>query len=489
MSLGNTPLRAGAWRIAPFAGACVLTWVAVLVGSSIHWWEYATSVVVALLAGLLALGSSGSRRYGWVGVVPSALLLLAAVGLVRDAAGGFTSGAGALAILPVFQTALYSRSRRDLGIVLAGVALFYLVPILLIGAPAYPNTQYRATLLAVAVDAIIGLATQGLVARVRQQAADAGRRERMLGQVTNVVHGLFDSPHPRTDVCHAARNIGHASVVLLFEPAAGSDQLVCTAAAGVDAPIEQVTADQGSAIYEAVASRAPQMITKNVVAHIAVTELWIASGRPNAVLYQPLLRGDSCLGVLVVGWPGGVRGEGPEATVVALLAHEAAAVIARADAMDHLNDVALTDALTGLPNRRAWEAHLTHAVDTNDPLALAIIDFDHFKEFNDTHGHPAGDRLLKETAAAWRDQLRTGDFLARIGGEEFGLLLPNCNAQIATDVIGRLRHTVTNHRTCSAGLATRQPRETAQSMIARADHALYQAKAQGRNRLHVSTSA
>jgi diguanylate cyclase (GGDEF)-like protein len=73
--------------------------------------------------------------------------------------------------------------------------------------------------------------------------------------------------------------------------------------------------------------------------------------------------------------------------------------------------MASTDALTGLPNRRAWETHLDRALLDGQPFVLAMLDLDHFKSFNDTRGHPAGDRLLKETAAAWREELRSGDFL------------------------------------------------------------------------------
>ena len=151
------------------------------------------------------------------------------------------------------------------------------------------------------------------------------------------------------------------------------------------------------------------------------------SGRPASILYQPLIRGGLVLGVLVVGWPDSVRAEGPRATIAALLAHEAAAAIDRADAMEQLADEAQTDALTGLPNRRAWDVHLDRAVVEHQQWAIAMLDFDHFKEYNDTFGHPAGDRLLKETAAGWRDRLRNGDILARLGGEEFGLLLLDCD--------------------------------------------------------------
>jgi diguanylate cyclase (GGDEF)-like protein len=161
--------------------------------------------------------------------------------------------------------------------------------------------------------------------------------------------------------------------------------------------------------------------------------------------------------VLAVGWPGSVRAEGPRATVAALLAHEAAGAIARADAIEELTGEAQTDGLTGLPNRSTWEAHLDRIASSREPLTIAILDLDHFKEFNDTHGHPAGDRLLKETAAAWRDKLRIGAVLARIGGEEFGLLLPNCDIQTASEIVGRLWRSVTQQRTCSAGLTVATP--------------------------------
>lgn len=479
-------LRAGAGRIAPFAAACTLAWAAALVGSTIVWWQYALSVVIALLAGLLALLTSHRRRHRWLAVVPSALLLLLAVGLLRNSAGGIASGASALAILPVFQTALYSPSRRDLLLVLVGLALFFVVPVLIIGPPGYPHTQYRAALLAVAVDGIIGLATQRLVARVRHQARESRSREHMLEAVGGVVHSLFDSPQPRIDVCEAARTISDASAALLYEPTMEGDQLVCTAVAGIDVPAAKLTVDQRSAAYEAFRSGRPRLVTQDVEAHIGLIELWIASGRPASLLYQPLLHGNNRLGVLVIGWPNQLRAKGPRATVAALLAHEVAAVIARADAMDDLTDEAQTDGLTGLPNRRTWDVHVTRVASHAEQWAIAVLDLDHFKEFNDTYGHPAGDRLLKETAAAWRDQLRTGDFLARIGGEEFGLLLPDCDVATAVEVIDRLRRVVTHRRTCSAGLTAHRPGESAESAIARADRALYQAKAKGRNRVHVA---
>jgi diguanylate cyclase (GGDEF)-like protein len=189
-----------------------------------------------------------------------------------------------------------------------------------------------------------------------------------------------------------------------------------------------------------------------------------------------------------VGWPGRVQAGGPQATVAALLAHEAASVIVQADKIDQLTDLAQTDPLTGLPNRRAWDARLRHVVAEARTFTLAIIDLDHFKAFNDTHGHPAGDRLLVETSAAWLDQLRGGDMLARIGGEEFCLLLLDCQAPDAREVIDRLRTCVTQGGTCAAGFATRISDEPAEEVMARADAALYEAKNSGRDRACLSSS-
>lgn len=126
-------------EFAPFAGAAWLAWNGVLVGASVSWRQYVLSSLLALLAAVLTLLGLTGRLRGWKGVVPGALVFLTAVGLLRNSAGGIASGASALALIPVFQTALYSRSRRDLMLVLAGMALFYLLPILIVGPPAYPT--------------------------------------------------------------------------------------------------------------------------------------------------------------------------------------------------------------------------------------------------------------------------------------------------------------------------------------------------------------
>lgn len=112
-----------------------------------------------------------------------------------------------------------------------------------------------------------------------------------------------------------------------------------------------------------------------------------------------------------------------------------------------------------------------------------MLDLDRFKAFNDRHGHLAGDRLLHATGAAWSEQLRDVDFLARWGGEEFAVLLPECVLADAGAVLDRLRGAVPEGQTASAGLVRWDGREPAAALLARADQCLYRAKQAGRDRV------
>ncbi len=151
-----------------------------------------------------------------------------------------------------------------------------------------------------------------------------------------------------------------------------------------------------------------------------------------------------------------------------------------------LGMMARTDALTGLPNRRAWDEALDRelalANRSGAPVCAALLDLDHFKEFNDLNGHPAGDLHLKEAASMWRARLRSTDLIARHGGEEFAVLLTATDAHQAQDVIETLRACVPSEETVSAGIAEWDGVESGAELLVRADRALYEAKRHGRNR-------
>ena len=146
---------------------------------------------------------------------------------------------------------------------------------------------------------------------------------------------------------------------------------------------------------------------------------------------------------------------------------------------------ALTDALTGAGNRRAWDQWLELAVrgGRDEPFAIGVLDLDHFKAFNDEHGHGAGDTLLIACADAWQAELRPGDQLARIGGEEFAVLLPGTTDEGALAVVRRLAGATPGGQTCSGGIAEWNGVEAPSALLRRADGALYAAKRAGRNRV------
>ncbi len=161
------------------------------------------------------------------------------------------------------------------------------------------------------------------------------------------------------------------------------------------------------------------------------------------------------------------------------------------------------DGLTGLLNRRAIEEALLAQVQrsrrTNEPFVVAMLDLDHFKKINDRHGHAAGDRALKHTAAALKAELREVDAVGRFGGEEFLVLMPGATVETALPVADRLRTSlaspapriedVTLRLTASIGIAQwRMPTEEPSILVMRADAALYQAKQRGRDCVVVATS-
>jgi diguanylate cyclase (GGDEF)-like protein len=480
MNPGSGSPRRTARNLAPFVVASLLAWIAVPFGSSMDWGMYALSAGLAVFAGVLRIVPLRGVLTTAREAIPS-LIFLVAIALLRDSAGGVNSAVGALALLPVFYTALYS-NRTQLCTVLGGMTAVLLAQNLLIGPPAYPDSQYRGGLIFIAVSAIIGLATQRLVTQARAQAAEAQHRERMLEQIADVVRNLSHSSRARDEVCEAAKTLSNASMAILYEPANASGLLRSTAKAGLDGEPIEIAPEERSGAREAFRSGRSLFFEENSESPFFSSKIWALSGEPASVLFEPLLRGGEPVGVLAVGWPQAITVGGSRATAIALLAHEVATVIERADMLTQLTDMASTDALTGLPNRRAWEQSLQQALAEDKRLALAMIDLDHFKEFNDTYGHPAGDRLLRETAAAWREELRAGDLVARLGGDEFALLLHDCNATNALEVVERLRLRIPSEQTCSAGIATHEPGSPPEALMACADTALYEAKTAGRDR-------
>ena len=155
--------------------------------------------------------------------------------------------------------------------------------------------------------------------------------------------------------------------------------------------------------------------------------------------------------------------------------------------------LARSDDLTGLHNRRSWNHELSRACaaarDNGHRLSIALLDLDHFKKYNDTYGHPAGDRLLREAASTWTEALGPLDVLARYGGEEFAVILPGSSREEAVLRIDQLRLATPGGQTFSAGVALWEHGSDPAEAIAQADAALYRAKRSGRNQVVAAEEA
>ena len=160
----------------------------------------------------------------------------------------------------------------------------------------------------------------------------------------------------------------------------------------------------------------------------------------------------------------------------------------------------MSDTLTGLPNRRAFETEaarmVARAKRSGSAITVGVADIDHFKKVNDQHGHPVGDEVLSAVSAVIAQAARSSDFVARIGGEEFGLLFPDAMPETARAVAERMRRAVADfpiitssgvqlHITVSIGLA--QFTGVVSDALSQADRALYAAKNGGRNRIEQAT--
>lgn len=160
---------------------------------------------------------------------------------------------------------------------------------------------------------------------------------------------------------------------------------------------------------------------------------------------------------------------------------------------DHALHLAQTDDLTGISNRTFMMRRLGQLMAMQGPLVVAVLDLDRFKQINDLYGHLGGDEVIRDFARHLQASIRRADSCGRVGGEEFMLLLPDCDLEQAQAIVGLLLERVraasplaeapAQRYTVSAGLALHQPGEGLVQLYQRADDALYQAKREGRDRL------
>ena len=307
-----------------------------------------------------------------------------------------------------------------------------------------------------------------------------------IAEATATLARTADPEEARGAIVAAAQTIAGAVFAALFEPDDQGAGLRASSAVGAEVSVPVLPFEgQPSGAVRTYTGQMP-IFSGDLENDRRVTHKF-TEPRMRSAYWVPVRRGESVLGVIAVGWSQQMQ-EVPErvARMMELVAAEAAVAIERASLLDRLARMAQTDDLTGLPNRRTWDQEIVREVArakrSGAPLTVAMVDLDHFKAFNDAHGHLAGDRLLKEAAGAWQDALRQTDLIARYGGEEFAIALPACDDQEAVGLIDRLRSVTPGNESCSAGIATWDGSEQPEDLLGRADRALYVAKRDGRNR-------
>jgi two-component system cell cycle response regulator len=277
----------------------------------------------------------------------------------------------------------------------------------------------------------------------------------------------------------------------LFEVVEDSPRLL-TCRNLLDAVVNDFTLGPGSVLKTTAEERRTLLVSELDPA----VDAWLAAIMPDArnVAVVPLTA-DAVVGVLVAetGRRPGSRIERRVVATTERFAGHTALAMRNANLLERMQQMAVTDGLTQLANRRSFDRaldrELQRAARTDGRLSVVLIDVDHFKALNDTHGHLVGDTVLRQIAAALRECGREYDTIARYGGEEFAAVLPGCSSALAVQVAERLRKAVMDGPTevpvtASAGVAT-YPYDgvDVEGLLGAADRALYSAKRGGRNRV------
>jgi len=465
--------------------ACVALATTALRSTGTDWLYLGLAVFTAVA--LVAAAFSLPQRLPANALFGLPLLCDALVALLRQAQGGALSGYSALLVLPVVWVAFVG-SRRSVVLVVAALAATLTIPIVAVGAPSYPSTGWRGALLLTLVSAIVGLVAEHGVRTTRRHGEDEAQRARMLDRLVQTHTAIAMSDFGFEDLLQTvveealALTGADGAVVELPE---GRD-MVYRAVAGAAGPFSGRRLPQdGSASGHCLATVEPLVVadaySDDRFDHEASRQVGARS-----LVVVPLIHAGRPAGVLKVysAVPGAVGVD--EARVLGLLGNVIGTGIARAELLSTMTQHASTDALTGLANRRSWDEQLTraiaHAERTHETLSVAVCDVDDLKEINDRRGHGAGDELLRDIADRWRADARAADLIARIGGDEFAVLLPGADEAGAHDVVERLIGALPDGTSVSFGIAEWDLREDGVSLMARADLRMYDEKRRNKSR-------
>ncbi|MDQ1679585.1 MAG: hypothetical protein QOI42_444 [Frankiaceae bacterium] len=294
-------------------------------------------------------------------------------------------------------------------------------------------------------------------------------------------------------VNHIGDDFGVTSVALV---AAAEGEPALLAHTGVQQPTRALRPGDDALVADTMRSG----VTRRVLSPGAAGNPWLCAIMPDArrLVLVPLHAEGRALGVLVFAYDGGAtRIERRIVEMVEQFVAHGTLALQNAWLLARIGALASTDGLTGIANRRTFDTVLARetqrADSTGGALALLLVDIDHFKKHNDTHGHQQGDRTLRGVAQAIARSCRATDLAARYGGEEFAVILPGSDAQTAYETAERLRRAVMElpapEVTISVGLATFGAcGRSGVEMLAAADEALYASKHNGRNQVTIAAA-
>lgn len=337
--------------------------------------------------------------------------------------------------------------------------------------------------------------TTKLARLLQEQAA----REVAVNRIASAIRSTLEVPSiMQTAVDEVGRALGAEHCALYVGGEQEQPTTKCYSRAG--APTEAAQARLLSRLDDCHARVADELRRHEQAGH--KTLVTSEDGADGSAVSVPLVCQERHVGTLLVCTDDARRvWQKSERLLLRTVADQVALAVSHARLFLQIQRQALTDALTGCVNRRAFdmqlERDLSLATRTHQPLALVMLDIDHFKLVNDTYGHDAGDSALRFLADVLRAELRGVDTAARYGGEEFAIILPQADLEGALVVAERLRARLEQtdvpgigHITASFGLASfPQHASAGAQLVTLADRALYEAKRAGRNRICASSAS
>jgi len=284
--------------------------------------------------------------------------------------------------------------------------------------------------------------------------------------------------------------------ILVRDP---NDHFVIRVARGFDDPDSLVGRfiEKGEGISGEVTRASEPFIVRDVAREPSYLAFWGHAERTGSFAAVPIRQGGVNLGILALTRPEADPLSEVEVRFLSAVATTLALAIHHASLVDELRKLSNHDELTGLANRRLLGARLDREIARarrySTDLAVLTLDIDHFKQLNDRFGHPVGDAVLRDVAEVLTAGVRAVDTVARVGGEEFVVLLPRTNGDAAARVADKLRSRIAAHDvaelegksrvTISLGVTVLDDAEGAAALLSRADQALYEAKNTGRDRV------